>query len=123
VADNNGRTFWHIDIVGALEVLALVGAIVGGYTELKVHEKMTRDGLESVAKEAKEFHNKMEDFAKRQDNRAVRQDQVDRDCPPHWHGKKGEIHYCRQREPTFADGTPSEDPSADAVSIPEPKQK
>lgn len=122
MADNNGRTFWHIDIVGALEVLALVVAIVGGYTELKVHEQMTRDGLESVAKEAKEFHNKMEDFAKRQDNRAVRQDQVDRDCPRHRHGRNGQIFYCGQPEPVFSGDRPDDSP-ADAVSIPEPKQK
>ena len=122
MADNDGRAFWHIDLVGVLTVLVLVAGITGGYTELKLHEQMTREGLSDVAKEAKEFHGKMMDFARKQEGRESRQDQIDRDCPRHRHGKHGQIFYCGQAEPTFSEAPPiDDDPPADMPAEQKPK--
>ncbi len=121
MADSNTKGFWHIDLMSVITIGVLVVGLVGGYTELKMHEQMTREGLSDVAREAKDFHGRMTDFVKREDKRAARQDQIDQDCPRHWHGKKGEIHYCGQAEPIFREEPPDDDPPADIQAVQRPK--
>ena len=109
MADIQAKGFWHIDIVGIITFVVLLFGIGASYQEIKTHEEMTRDALIKMEQSSSDFRSKMVEFAKRQDNRASRQDQIDRDCPRHRHGKGGQIFYCGQSEPVFSED-PLDDP-------------
>lgn len=91
------RAFWHIDIVGIVTFAVLLVGIGMSYQEIKSHEQQTKDALSSVQGKTQDFDAKVGAFIVREDTRAARQEQIDKDCPRHRHGKKGEIFYCGQQ--------------------------